>query len=153
MKKCKQATNSQCGKDCCCFYCEQFETCDDACGNFETKEDLEEAGCKEQFDDETALQEFNKDSNAVAAMKQIAEINKQKKALEDQEKKVRTVLEEQMGKYGIKSFENDILKVTYVAATTKTSVDSAKLKKEQPEIYAKYSKTSPVKESVRITVK
>ena len=104
-------------------------------------------------DEETALQEFNKDNNAVAIMKQIAAISKQKKELEDQEKKVRESLEAAMEQYGIKSFDNDILKVTYVAPTTKTTVDSKKLKKEQPEIFAKYSNVSNVKASVRITVK
>lgn len=154
MKKCKQAMNDNtCDKDCCCYYCEDFETCGHACSNYDDKEDLEQNGCEEQFDEETALQEFNKDSNAMAIMKQIAAISKQKKELEDQEKKVRESLEAAMEQYGIKSFDNDILKVTYVAPTTKTTVDSKKLKKEQPEIFAKYSNVSNVKASVRITVK
>ena len=154
MKKCKQALNDNtCDKDCCCYYCEDFATCGHACSNFDDKADLEENGCEEQFDEETAMQEFNKDNNAIAIMKQIAAISKQKKELEDQEKKVRESLEAAMEQYGIKSFDNDILKVTYVAPTTKTTVDSKKLKKEQPEIFAKYSNVSNVKASVRITVK
>lgn len=58
-----------------------------------------------------------------------------------------------MGQFGIKSFENDILKVTYVAPTTKTTIDSKALKKDKPDVYKKYAKTSNVKASVRITVK
>lgn len=154
MKKCKQALNDNtCDKDCCCYYCEDFESCGHACSNFDDKEELEIKGCEEQFDDETALQEFNKDSNAIAIMKQISVINKQKKELEDQEKKVRQALEETMEQYGVKSFDNDILKVTYVAPTTKTTLDSKALKKDLPDVYEKYSKTSNVKASVRITVK
>lgn len=130
MKKCKQALNDNtCDKDCCCYYCE------------------------EQFDEETALQEFNKDSNALAIMQQISAISKQKKELEDKEKEVRAALEAAMGQFGIKSFENDILKVTYVAPTTKTTIDSKALKKDKPDVYEKYAKTSNVKASVRITVK
>lgn len=152
MKKCKQASSVEtCDKGMCCYYCEDSLTCADACGNFDDKAELEEQGCEYQFDEETALQEFT--SNALTVMKEIAAINSQKKMLEEQEKKVRMTLEAAMDQYGIKSFDNDILKVTYVAPTTKTSVDSAKLKKEYPEIFKKCSKTSDVKGSVRITVK
>mgnify|MGYP000264279164 CR=1 FL=1 len=35
--------------------------------------------CEEQFDEETALQEFNNDSNALAIMQQISIISKKKK--------------------------------------------------------------------------
>ena len=56
MKKCKQALNDNtCDKDCCCYYCEDFETCGHACSNFDDKEELEQQGCEEQFDEETAL--------------------------------------------------------------------------------------------------
>ena len=78
MKKCKQALNDNtCDKDCCCYYCEDFETCGHACSNFDDKEELEQQGCEEQFDEETALQEFNKDSNALAIMQQISAISNQ----------------------------------------------------------------------------
>lgn len=110
-------------------------------------------GCEEQFDEETALKEFNKDSNAMAIMQQISAISKQKKELEEKEKEVRAALEAAMGQFGIKSFENDILKVTYVAPTKKTTIDSKALKKDHPDVYEKYAKTSDVKASVRITVK
>ena len=43
--------------------------------------------------------------------------------------------------------------VTYVKPTTRTSIDSAKLKKEMPEVVEKYSKTSNVKSSIRIKLK
>ena len=94
MKKCKQALNDNtCDKDCCCYYCEDFETCGHACSNFDDKEELEQQGCEEQFDEETALQEFNKDSNALAIMQQISAISKQKKELEDKEKVIARIHE------------------------------------------------------------
>lgn len=154
MKKCKQAINDNtCDKDCCCYYCEDFGECTHACCNFDDKEELERDGCEDQFDEETALQEFNKDSNAIAIMQQISAISKQKKELEDKEKEIRVALETAMNQYGVKSFENNILKVVYVAPTTKTTIDSKALKKEKPDVYEKYAKTSNVKASVRITVK
>lgn len=42
-------------------------------------------------------------------------------------------------------------KYTYVPGTTKVSVDTKKLQKEMPEIYVKYSKTSNVSPSLRVT--
>ena len=46
----------------------------------------------------------------------------------------------------------DGLKFTYASAYTKTTVDSKKLKEEYPEIYAKVTKTSNVKSSIRTTI-
>jgi len=43
--------------------------------------------------------------------------------------------------------------ITCVAPTTKTSIDSTKLKKEMPEIAEKYSKTSTVSGYVKITLR
>lgn len=51
----------------------------------------------------------------------------------------------------IKSFENDLVKISYIAPTERTSIDSVKLKKELPEIAEKYSKISQVSDSVRLT--
>ena len=42
---------------------------------------------------------------------------------------------EAMEKHNVKKFENDSVKFVYVEPTTRTSVDSTKLKKEQPELY------------------
>jgi uncharacterized protein YpuA (DUF1002 family) len=92
-------------------------------------------------------------SKAMAIMQKIVDLNIQKKQLEAQDKDVRQQLEKVMGEYGITSFENDLLKVTYVAPTTRTTIDSAKLKKELPAVAEKYTKISQVKGSVRIEVK
>ena len=43
--------------------------------------------------------------------------------------------------------------ITRVAATTRESLDSKAFKADQPELYAKYVKSSPVKESLKITVR
>jgi regulator of replication initiation timing len=92
-------------------------------------------------------------SKAMAIMQKIVDLNIQKKQLEAQDKDVRQQLEKVMGEYGIKQFENDLLKVTYVEPTTRTTIDSTKLKKDLPAIAEKYSKVSQVKGSVRIEVK
>lgn len=58
-----------------------------------------------------------------------------------------------MEEHGVKSFENAKVKFMYVAPTTRTTIDSKKLKADHPDIVEAYSKTSNVSASVRITVK
>lgn len=150
MKKCNSgSTCPVSGKNICCKSCDKLQTCPDAC---EDALDLTKT-CPDEADEpeQTALQQFQtKEVNVIQAM---TDLLNQKKALEEQEKTVRAKLVEAMDAYGVKSFENEFLKVTYVAATSKTTVDSKTLKKEMPDVYEKYSKTSPVAASVRISLK
>lgn len=83
----------------------------------------------------------------------IKKIEEQKKAAEDQAQALRSAIMAAMEKNGVASFENDRIKITYVAATTRTAIDGTKLKKEMPEVAEKYTKTSNVKASLRITLK
>lgn len=83
----------------------------------------------------------------------IKRIEEQKKAAEAQATELRAALMAAMEQNGCTSFENESIKITYVAPTTRTAIDSAKLKKELPEIAEKYTKTSNVKASLRITLK
>lgn len=53
---------------------------------------------------------------------------------------------------GLTSFSTNQLKVKYSSATTTTTLDSAKLKKDLPEIAAKYSKVGVRKSSVSFEV-
>jgi len=149
MIKCKLAQldgNCPKKKEICCHKCEDFGTCSSACGE-------EDPGkCEDAvFEGSTEMEVFQ--SKASTVIKAIADIATQKKALEDQDKIMREQLEKVMGECGIKSFENDLVKITYVEPTTRESIDSAKLKKELPDVAAKYTKTSNVKGSVRISVK
>ncbi len=153
MIKCKQIVGgekTECGKDICCYECEQRETCIDACKNYEDEPDMA-FKCEDRFNDENALTTMKKE--AAGVIKAIANLTLQKKAIEDQEKTMRQQLQAVMEKYGVKSFENEDVKFTYVAPTTRTTIDSAKLKKDMPDVAAKYSKTSKVSASVKITVK
>ena len=92
-------------------------------------------------------------SKALVIMQTIAALDLQKKQLEAQDKEMRQQLQEAMDKYGVKKFENDILKITYVEPTTRTTIDSKKLKEELPAVAEKYTKRTLVKGSVRIEVK
>lgn len=53
----------------------------------------------------------------------------------------------------MKKFESDSVTFTYIAPTVRNTIDSAKLKKEMPDVAAKYMKTSNVSASVKIEVK
>jgi predicted phage-related endonuclease len=150
---CKQSENAECGKNLCCFHCENKETCKTACSELDKLNDSSECEDAVEVTEETSVTAFNADEKAVAIMKQIAELDRQKKALEAQDKEIRKQLTDVMGVYGVKNVDNDILKITYVAESTRTTIDSAKLKKDYPDIAEKYSKTSKVSASVRISVK
>lgn len=76
-----------------------------------------------------------------------------KKQAEEQAQEMRNALLEAMAKNGVKSLENNKLKITYIEPSTRTAIDSTRLKKEMPEIAEKYTKTSQVKASLRITLK
>lgn len=144
MVKCKNGDCKDYG-DACCFNCIERESCESSC-----MDDPNKCGYSvtENSQELTLFQ-----SNAMAIMQNIATLDRMKKELDAKDKVLRQELQEAMDKYGVKKFENDILKITYVEPTTRTSIDSARLKKELPAIAEKYSKISQVKGSVRIEVK
>ena len=144
MIKCKQCDCPRGNGDICCFKCADSLNCDSSC-------DCSDPESCSQSVETTDVVPFQ--SKAMAIMQKIVDLNLQKKQLEAQDKDVRQQLEKVMGEYGIKQFENDLLKVTYVEPTTRTTIDSAKLKKELPAVAEKYTKRSLVKGSVRIEVK
>ena len=149
MIKCKVAMDiDTCGKTICCVECEDKESCGCVCGYIE---ELDPKECEEAILEGNELVAFGE--KAAAVIQSIADIAKQKKELEELDKEMRRQLEKAMDAFEIKSFENDLIKITYVEPTVRTSVDSAKLKKKYPEIFNECSKNSEVKGSVRITVK
>lgn len=76
-----------------------------------------------------------------------------KKKAQEQSEKIKAAILQAMEANSVYSFENDALKVIYVAPTKRTTIDSARLKKDLPDVAEKYAKTSDVKASVRITMK
>lgn len=151
MIKCKIASDAECNKTCCCLECEEQETCGLICGY------VAEGKIKEPEECENAVLEGGEmvafKEKTLGVIQTIADIEIKKKELDEMNKKMREQLEAAMEQYNIKSFENDLVKITYTEPTTRTSVDSAKLKKNYPDIYTECSKVSEVKGSVRITVK
>jgi len=86
---------------------------------------------------------------SVATVKFVKELE----TLREQDDKLRAAVKDAMEKNGVTKFENDVLKITYVAPSTRNTIDVAMLKAEEPDIAAKYMKQSTIKSSIRIKVK
>jgi hypothetical protein len=83
----------------------------------------------------------------------LKEIDAQKKQAEEQAKILRDELMMAMENQGVKSFENEQLKITYILPTTRETIDSKKLKSEYPEIAEKVTRETKTKASIRITLR
>ena len=83
----------------------------------------------------------------------IQSMEKKKKEAEKNATELRETIIKAMKEQDIKSYENDLLKMTYIAPSVRESLDTARLKKELPEVAEKYLKQTQVKESVRITLR
>lgn len=101
------------------------------------------------------LQVFEK--QYLAIMQSLSAMTKQKKALEEQEKKIKKQLEAVMDEYGIKAVDNQFLKITRVAGSSSNSIDLDMLKSKEPDLFndllVDYPKTTTRKASVRFDVK
>lgn len=89
----------------------------------------------------------------IAVQSELKTLGERKKALEKQEEDLKTFLIKKFEETGLPFIDNDYFKITYVAPSTRTIIDSDRLKKEMPEIAKKFLKTSPVKAQVRISLK
>ena len=151
--KCKIASEASCGKDCCCYDCLDVKNCKDKCSTFDElgKKVIDECDELEQVEEQTEI--VTLDQKVPEAIKAMTNLLTQQKELEKKISDMREVLKVAMEQYGVKSFENDDIKMTYIAPTERKSIDSVKLKKEHPEIAEAYQKVSQVKASVKIEVK
>lgn len=74
--------------------------------------------------------------------------------MEIKQKELKESLLEAMKKYNITNWqtEDGSIKAVYRSASTRKTIDSARLKKELPDVAEEYSKVSDVKESVSLTI-
>lgn len=129
----------------CCYECEELKDCESACN-------LKPETCNQSIiDGEKSLKVF-KDTN-IDVINAISQISVAKKQIEEQEKEMKEKLLAAMEAYGVTKFENEAIKITYYAPSTATSIDSTRLKKEQPNIAKEYSKISSKKSYIKIEVK
>ena len=75
------------------------------------------------------------------------------KRMQEHEKQLRDAILQGMKNNGVKKFENELLSLTYIAPTQRESIDVAALRAAEPELAKRYTKTSVVKEQLRIKLK
>lgn len=150
---CKMSAESECPHrlNICCGTCEEVSTCEVSCTShhaigFGDPKDCEDAEIIN--DDLVAFQ-----TSVPDTINQITELIVMKKQLDEQEKLLKQKLVEAMEAYGVKKFENEQIAMTYVAPTTRSTIDGTRLKKDHPDIAEQYTKVSDVAASVRVTVK
>ena len=91
--------------------------------------------------------------NTVTKLSRLENELQKLKAIENEAKEQREILYRLMQKYNVKSMETEHLQITRVSPTQTLTIDSTKLKEEQPELIEKYSKISNRKGYVRIKCK
>ena len=74
-------------------------------------------------------------------------------AEEEEEDALKKAILEEIEEKGIIKIDTPDLLLSYVASTTRETLDSKAIREELPEIYDTYCKISPVKSSIRIKVK
>ncbi len=89
---------------------------------------------------------------AQQTIEYIIAVETQMKALKDQYDQFKSELLSAMEQYGIVKFENENVRINYVAETTRETFDSKQFKADMPDLYDEYVKFSKVKPSVRIKV-
>lgn len=95
--------------------------------------------------------ENNQLSITNEASEKLKELYKFKAEFDVRMDELKKELLKAMEENGIKSFENDYMKITYKAPTTRKSVDTKRLKDEG--LYDIYTKESIVKSSVTVNFK
>ena len=84
---------------------------------------------------------------------QIAEFERQIKLLEEQEKKLKQAILDEMEAKGFIKVETDAIAITYVAATDREKFDSKRFREEHADLYDEYVSMTQVKPSIRIKLK
>lgn len=152
MIKCNDYENNPCSYDHCCVSCIEKTTCKNVC-ELVRPDDTEETIYQECENASEVQEVITLEKNYPSLVQAITDVCVRKKKLEEEEKQMKEMLITAMEACHLKSWDNDQIKLTYVAPTTRKSIDSTKLKKELPDIAEQYTKESKVSASVRITVK
>lgn len=85
--------------------------------------------------------------------KQIAEFERQVKEIKEREDELKASILNEMEANNIIKLETEDLTINYIAPSERETLDSKKLREEQPDLYDEYVKFSPVKASIRLKVK
>jgi predicted phage-related endonuclease len=82
-----------------------------------------------------------------------AALQQKKQSLIEKDNEVRSAIKEAMIKNNVKKFDSDTLTITLISASERKTLDTAAIKEQEPDVYKRYLKVTPVAASVRIKVK
>lgn len=104
------------------------------------------------------IAKFEKNQQAIAKFnneieKEVGHLIIKRDELEKKNTEMRTAILEAMEQNDIDKFDGDLITITRVKATTRTTFDSKLFAAERPKTYAKYLKTGNVKASIRLKIK
>ena len=107
--------------------------------------------------DEKPYEMENTNHNEIAKIveleKMIKYYDEEKKKIEIQEQELKEAIIKGMEESGLTQIETDNIKITYMAESTRVSLDSKAIKEKHPEIYNENLKETKVKAQLRITLK
>ncbi|WP_312753723.1 hypothetical protein [Rummeliibacillus suwonensis] len=88
-------------------------------------------------------------------MANVAQHIQQEKEIKEKTKALKEELGAAMDKFGIKSIDNDLLKITRTTGSTSKSLDTTKLKNEEPKLFAELLEDYPkiTQRSASLTIK
>lgn len=84
---------------------------------------------------------------------QIADFEKLAREIKAKEDELKEQIKSAMEQYNVIGVKTDVLDITYVAETTRESLDTKALKADCPEVYDAYCRISKVSPSIRLKVK
>ena len=110
------------------------------------------------MEEKALVAKFEKNQMAIAKLnkeieKAVGEQMQKVATLNEQNTTMREAILEAMEASDTKKFDGDLISITYVAPTTRTTFDSKTFATAMPKTYAKYLKTSNVKASIRLKIK
>ena len=73
--------------------------------------------------------------------------------IESKEQELKDAILKAMEENGMTQLDTDLIKITYMAESTRTSLDTKAIKEKYPEIYNDNLKETKVKSQLRITLK
>lgn len=104
------------------------------------------------------ITKFEKNMNAMARLnkeieKAVGSQMQKLQTLKDQDANMRQAILEAMEANDVDKFDGDLITITRVKATTRTTFDSKAFAVAMPKTYAKFLKTGDVKASIRLKIK
>lgn len=83
----------------------------------------------------------------------IAIFEKKVKEIKAKEDELKKAILAEMESKGVIKLETDVLNISYIAPTSRETLNTKTLKEELPDIYDAYIDIKPVKSSIRIKLK